>query len=150
MALILCGYEEQFTNTLHYVFGTWTDAARMRTVRGILSHSMIWVIRCNFHYYSTSLRNQSITSINKAAAEFIYRFIPAFLPDLRGAQGHRHRGQVHRCESVVISCTKEGVKFSAAGDIGTGNIKLAQTANVDKEEEAVTIDMQGRTKLLSS
>ena len=35
-------------------------------------------------------------------------------------------------ESVVISCTKEGVKFSAAGDIGIGNIKLAQTANVDK------------------
>jgi len=45
-------------------------------------------------------------------------------------------------ESVVISCTKEGVKFSAAGDIGTGNIKLAQTANVDKEEESVTIEMQ--------
>ena len=43
---------------------------------------------------------------------------------------------------MVISCTKEGVKFSAAGDIGTGNIKLAQTANVDKEEEAVTIEMQ--------
>merc|ERR1712228_656993 len=37
-------------------------------------------------------------------------------------------------ESIVISCTKEGVKFSAAGDIGTGNIKLAQTANVDKQE----------------
>merc|ERR1712116_109813 len=32
-------------------------------------------------------------------------------------------------ESVVISCTKEGVKFS-------------QTANVDKEEEAVIIEMQ--------
>merc|ERR1711992_339456 len=45
-------------------------------------------------------------------------------------------------ESVVICCTKEGVKFSANGDLGTGNIKLAQTANVDKEEEAVTIDMQ--------
>ena len=45
-------------------------------------------------------------------------------------------------ESVVISCTKEGVKFSAAGDIGVGNIKLAQTANVDKEEEAVAIEMQ--------
>merc|ERR1712226_274185 len=45
-------------------------------------------------------------------------------------------------ESVVISCTKEGVKFSAAGDIGVGNIKLAQTANLDKEEEAVTIEMQ--------
>ena len=45
-------------------------------------------------------------------------------------------------ESVVISCTKEGVKFSAAGYIGVGNIKLAQTTNVDKEEEAVTIEMQ--------
>merc|ERR1712142_264648 len=44
-------------------------------------------------------------------------------------------------ESVVISCTKEGVKFSAAGDIGVGNIKIAQTANVDKEEEAVVIEM---------
>ena len=45
-------------------------------------------------------------------------------------------------ESVVISCTKEGVKFSSAGDIGVGNIKLAQTASADKEEEAVTIEMQ--------
>lgn len=44
-------------------------------------------------------------------------------------------------ESVVICCTKEGVKFSASGDLGTGNIKLAQTANVDKEEEAVVIEM---------
>ena len=45
-------------------------------------------------------------------------------------------------ESMVISCTKEGVKFSATGDIGTGNIKLAQSAKVDKEEEAVVIEMQ--------
>ncbi len=45
-------------------------------------------------------------------------------------------------ESVSIACTKEGVRFSAAGDIGVGNVKLAQTANVDKEEEAVTIEMQ--------
>jgi len=40
-------------------------------------------------------------------------------------------------ESVVIECDKEGVQFSAQGDIGTGNIKLAQTASVDKAEEAV-------------
>ena len=53
-----------------------------------------------------------------------------------------HRDLSQFGESVVISCTKEGVKFSAAGDIGTGNIKLAQTANVDKEEEAVIIEMQ--------
>merc|ERR1711934_691514 len=32
--------------------------------------------------------------------------------------------------------------LSQFGEIVTGNIKLAQTANVDKEEEAVTIDMQ--------
>lgn len=45
-------------------------------------------------------------------------------------------------ESVLISCTKEGVKFSAAGDIGSANIKLAQSASIDKEEEAVTIELQ--------
>ena len=32
--------------------------------------------------------------------------------------------------------------WTFVGDIGMGNIKLAQTANVDKEEEAVTIDIQ--------
>jgi len=45
-------------------------------------------------------------------------------------------------ESIIISCSKEGVKFSAQGDIGSANIKLAQTASVDKEEEAVVVDMQ--------
>ncbi|XP_022911816.1 proliferating cell nuclear antigen [Onthophagus taurus] len=45
-------------------------------------------------------------------------------------------------ESVVISCTKEGVQFSAAGDIGSANIKLAQTNNIDNEEEQITIEMQ--------
>jgi len=44
-------------------------------------------------------------------------------------------------ESVVICCTKEGVKFSATGDLGTGNIKLAQNSCIDKEEEAVIIEM---------
>ncbi|XP_019876835.1 proliferating cell nuclear antigen [Aethina tumida] len=45
-------------------------------------------------------------------------------------------------ESIVISCTKEGVKFSTSGDIGSANIKLAQNNNFDKEEESVTIEMQ--------
>jgi len=45
-------------------------------------------------------------------------------------------------DSLMISVTKEGVKFSAAGDIGVGNIKIAQNSNVDKEEESVTIEMQ--------
>ena len=45
-------------------------------------------------------------------------------------------------ESVVITCTKEGVRFSASGDSGSANIKLAQTSSVDKEDEAVSIEMQ--------
>ena len=43
-------------------------------------------------------------------------------------------------DSVVISCRKEGVQFSSVGDIGSANIKLAQTMNVDEPDEAVTID----------
>ena len=27
-------------------------------------------------------------------------------------------------ESITIACTKEGVKFSSAGDIGTANVKV--------------------------
>lgn len=45
-------------------------------------------------------------------------------------------------ESVIISCTKEGIKFSANGDVGSANIKLAQTSSIDKQEEAVIIEMQ--------
>lgn len=45
-------------------------------------------------------------------------------------------------ESVVISCTKEGVKFSASGDVGSANVKLAQTSSVEKEEDSVVIEMQ--------
>ncbi|XP_039052561.1 proliferating cell nuclear antigen 2-like [Hibiscus syriacus] len=35
-------------------------------------------------------------------------------------------------DTVVISVTKEGVKFSTAGDIGTANIVLRQNTAVDK------------------
>lgn len=35
-----------------------------------------------------------------------------------------------------------GVKFSASGDVGAANVKLAQTSSIDKEEEAVIIEMQ--------
>ncbi|BFZ17814.1 hypothetical protein BsWGS_20853 [Bradybaena similaris] len=44
-------------------------------------------------------------------------------------------------DSVVIACTKEGIKFSASGELGTGNIKLCQNSSTDKEEEAVVVDM---------
>lgn len=44
----------------------------------------------------------------------------------------------HTSKSKLLSI---GVKFSASGDIGSANIKLAQTASIDKEEEAVVIEM---------
>lgn len=50
-------------------------------------------------------------------------------------------------ESIVICCTKEGIKLSASGDLGSANVKLAQTSNVDKEEEAVIIEMQEQVTL---
>ena len=34
--------------------------------------------------------------------------------------------------AVIISVTKEGVKFSTAGDIGTANIVCRQNKTVDK------------------
>ncbi|NWH83222.1 PCNA protein, partial [Piaya cayana] len=53
----------------------------------------------------------------------------------------------HIGDAVVISCAKDGVKFSANGELGNGNIKLSQTSNVDKEEEAVTIEMNEPVQL---
>ncbi|PWA59180.1 proliferating cell nuclear antigen large form [Artemisia annua] len=45
-------------------------------------------------------------------------------------------------DTVVISVTKEGVKFSTKGDIGTANIVLRQNTSVDKPEEATIIEME--------
>ncbi|XP_020635824.1 proliferating cell nuclear antigen isoform X2 [Pogona vitticeps] len=53
----------------------------------------------------------------------------------------------HIGDAVVISCTKDGVKFSATGELGNGNIKLSQTSDVDKEEEAVIIEMNEPVQL---
>jgi len=50
-------------------------------------------------------------------------------------------------DSVIICCTKEGVKFSASGELGTGNIKLSQNASSDKEDEAVIVDMNEAVNL---
>jgi proliferating cell nuclear antigen len=48
----------------------------------------------------------------------------------------------------TIACTKEGVRFSSSGDLGTGNILLKHNPAVDKEDEAVVIDMQEPVELL--
>lgn len=45
-------------------------------------------------------------------------------------------------DTCAIACTKEGVRFSASGDLGTGKILLKANSNVEKPDEAVVIDMQ--------
>ena len=45
-------------------------------------------------------------------------------------------------ESVVIFYTKQGDQFSAAGNIGQGDIKLAQITNVEQEARAVITEIQ--------
>eukprot|EP01003_Olkasia_polycarbonata_P003622 NODE_236_length_1142_cov_285.586459_g198_i0.p1 GENE.NODE_236_length_1142_cov_285.586459_g198_i0~~NODE_236_length_1142_cov_285.586459_g198_i0.p1 ORF type:complete len:262 (+),score=63.82 NODE_236_length_1142_cov_285.586459_g198_i0:91-876(+) len=45
-------------------------------------------------------------------------------------------------DTVNISVTKEGVRFSASGDIGTGNVLVKQGASADKSDESTTIELQ--------
>jgi proliferating cell nuclear antigen len=45
-------------------------------------------------------------------------------------------------DTCVISVSKEGVKFSVAGDVGTGNISLKNNTAVDNESEAVVIECE--------
>jgi proliferating cell nuclear antigen len=44
-------------------------------------------------------------------------------------------------DTVVISVTKEGVKFSTKGDIGSANIVCRQNTSVDKPDDATVIEM---------
>ncbi|PWY82848.1 proliferating cell nuclear antigen [Aspergillus heteromorphus CBS 117.55] len=44
-------------------------------------------------------------------------------------------------ESVVIEATKEGVKFSCQGDIGSGSVTVRSHTNVEKPDQNVTIDL---------
>jgi proliferating cell nuclear antigen len=52
---------------------------------------------------------------------------------LRGAKLNRH--------IVAIECTKEGVKFSCTGDIGSGSVQLRTQTNTEKPDESVEIDL---------
>jgi len=46
-------------------------------------------------------------------------------------------------DTVVISATKEGVKFSVSGELGTGNILLKKGSSIDagKDETPLTIEL---------
>lgn len=51
-------------------------------------------------------------------------------------------------DTCAISCTKEGVKFSVSGDMGTGNVTLRQGESADKDEdEQVVIEMDEPVEL---
>jgi len=45
-------------------------------------------------------------------------------------------------DTVAISCSKESVKFSVGGDIGSGNVVMRHNATVDKEEDATIIELE--------
>ncbi|KAG9188117.1 hypothetical protein G6011_02040 [Alternaria panax] len=53
-------------------------------------------------------------------------------------------------ESVSIECTKEGVKFTCSGDIGSGSVILKQDPSVEKPELAVLIEMNEPVSLTFS
>ena len=50
-------------------------------------------------------------------------------------------------DTCTIAVSKEGVRFSVAGDLGTGNIMRKQNTTADKEEERTTIDMEEPVEL---
>eukprot|EP00793_Prasinoderma_coloniale_P000355 PRCOL_00005339-RA len=45
-------------------------------------------------------------------------------------------------DTVTISVTKDGVKFTTQGDIGSANIVCRQNLNVEKEEDATEIQLK--------
>lgn len=44
-------------------------------------------------------------------------------------------------ESVTIEASKDGVKFSCAGDIGNGSVTLRSNENIEKPELSIAIDL---------
>lgn len=50
-------------------------------------------------------------------------------------------------DTCVISCNKEGVRFSVSGDLGTGNVLVRSNASADKDEDQVVIDMEEPVEL---
>ena len=49
-------------------------------------------------------------------------------------------------DTCTIAVTKEGVRFSVSGDLGTGNVLVRSTNGVDKEEEEVRPRNSFRTR----
>ncbi|KAG1449557.1 hypothetical protein G6F56_008608 [Rhizopus delemar] len=45
-------------------------------------------------------------------------------------------------DSITIECTKEGIKFSADGEIARGSVTVKASSSVDDEDESTTIELQ--------
>ncbi|GBF89873.1 proliferating cell nuclear antigen [Raphidocelis subcapitata] len=45
-------------------------------------------------------------------------------------------------DTVVISATKDGVKFTTSGDVGTANVTVRQNTTADKKEDQTIIDLK--------
>jgi proliferating cell nuclear antigen len=50
-------------------------------------------------------------------------------------------------ETCTISCTKEGIRFSVQGDLGTGNVLTRSNTTAEKEEQQVIIQMEEPVEL---
>eukprot|EP00122_Pirum_gemmata_P007549 Pgem_evm1s6929 len=50
-------------------------------------------------------------------------------------------------DSVLITCSKEGVTFTTNGDSGSGSIALRANSEAEKDYENVIIDMQDSVEL---
>lgn len=50
-------------------------------------------------------------------------------------------------DTVKISASKEGVKFSVSGDMGTGSIVCKQTNGVDEEDDQIQIQLEEEVSL---
>ena len=50
-------------------------------------------------------------------------------------------------DTCTISCSKEGIRFSVSGNMGSGNILLRANATAEKEKDRVMIDMEEPVEL---
>lgn len=50
-------------------------------------------------------------------------------------------------DACTISCSKEGIRFSVSGEIGTGNILTRSNTATEKEADQVIIDMEEPVEL---
>jgi proliferating cell nuclear antigen len=50
-------------------------------------------------------------------------------------------------DTCTMSCTKEGIRFSVSGSIGTGNILVRSNASAAETKDQVVIDMQEPVEL---